>query len=154
MTDKGESPRQFEAQAPSERHSFNAALELRGAHDNNTVALNKDLHGEHGPAIESHLKAMSNVESVPTQETQAAAKEYNQYKDQLIKTVFDNTGKVRDDAPTKSIQALYDLNNAEVAATQNRITSVVKSADNMLTLASFGDSNGNTLPKTLRETQA
>src|SRR5436305_6496182 len=112
--EKGEAPKQHDASNVSERQSFSAALELRGTHDNNTVALNKDLHGEHTPAIEAHLKAIGNVDTVPTQETQASAKEYNQYKEQLINTVFDKNGQVRDDAPTKSIQALYDLNNAEV----------------------------------------
>jgi hypothetical protein len=147
-----ERPDQFEAPRSLDTTSQSMQLEAAGTRDDNATQLDSSLHGNASSSLETHLRSMSDVNSVPTQDTMQAAREYATYKNGLIRDVFDENGNLRPDAPTKSMQALYDLNNAEVAATQKRIASIDKSGNQLLAVAAYED-QGNTLPRSMRDTQ-
>lgn len=127
-------------------------MEARGARDENPVAIDSSLHGEHAGAIETHLKSIANIDSKPSPESTQAAREYVQYKTGLMNEVFDENGRVRADASPESMRKLVDLNNGEIAATQARIQSAVRKGDDVLAVAGYSDT-GNYLPKSMRETQ-
>lgn len=129
----------FEAHQSSEsrmdRGSTINAVELQAGREKITV--NADLHDGHANAIETHLNAMSKVDTPHTQETVQAAKEYNEYKTKLIDACFDNSGNIRPEASDRQLQQLYDVNRAEVEATTSRIGSIKNVGSQTITQARY-----------------
>lgn len=113
------------------------AVELQAGREK--ISIDPQLHEGYAGAIETHLNAISRIDTPHTQDTVDAAKKYTEYKSGLVNACFDGNGNIRSEASDRDLLKLYDLNKAEVVATTSRISSVKERGKDVITQAQYED---------------
>ena len=107
--------------------------------DSNKSRLDPTLHSQESlDMINSHLDKVGSVDRNELPKIGERPSEYDVYKADLVKAVFDKNGQVSSGASNRDILKLVDLNNAEAAAWASRIPAAQKSIRDNATLESFG----------------
>ncbi len=107
--------------------------------DSSKSRLDPTLHSKESlDMMNSHLDKLASADRNDLPKLGERPSEYDVYKADLVKAVFDKNGKVSPDATNQDILRLVDLNNAEAAAWASRIPAAQKGIRDNATLESFG----------------